>query len=63
MIVGYKQDHSDHDQAFTNLLQTAQKCNMKLNYDKLQCKQDEMEFFGKTYTTSGHNQVKIKCQL
>ena len=24
MIVGYKPDHSDHDQAFTNLLQTAQ---------------------------------------
>ena len=33
MIVGYKSDHSDHNQAFTNLLQTAQKCNVKLNYD------------------------------
>ena len=45
MIAGYKPDHSDHDQAFTNLLQAAQKCNMKLNYDKLQYKQDEVEFF------------------
>ena len=35
MIAGYKPDHSDHDQAFTNLLQTAQKCNVKLNYDTL----------------------------
>ena len=35
MIVGYKPDHNDHDQAFTNLLQTAKKCNLKLNYDKL----------------------------
>ena len=36
MIVGYKPDHSDHDQVFTTLLQTVQKCNVKLNYDKLQ---------------------------
>ena len=36
MVVGYKPDHSDHDQVFINLLQTAQKCNVKLNYDKLQ---------------------------
>ena len=33
MIVGYKPDHSGHDQAFNNLLQTAQKYNVKLNYD------------------------------
>ena len=31
MIVGYKPDHSDHDQASTNLLQTAQRSNVKLN--------------------------------
>ena len=36
MIVGYKPDHSDHDQAFITLLQTAKSCNVKLNYDKLQ---------------------------
>ena len=51
IIVGYKPDHSDHDQAFTTLLQTAQKCNVKLSYDKLQYKQDEVEFFGETYTS------------
>ena len=28
MVVGYKPDHSDHDKAFTNLLQTSQKCNV-----------------------------------
>ena len=43
MIVGYKPDHSDHDQAFTNLLQTAQKCNVKLKHNKLQYKQNEVE--------------------
>ena len=35
MVVGYEPDHSDDVQAFTNLLQMAQKCNVKLNYDKL----------------------------
>ena len=44
-VVGYKPDHSDYDQAFTNLLQTAKKCNVKLNYDKLQYKQDEVKIY------------------
>ena len=30
MIVGHKANHSDYNQAFTNLLQTAQKCSVKL---------------------------------
>ena len=42
------------------LLQTAQKCNLKLNYDKPQYKQDKVEFFGETYTTSGHKPSKDK---
>ena len=33
---------------------------MKLNYDKLQYKQDEVEFFGESYTTSGHKPAKHK---
>ena len=63
MIVGYKPDHSNQDQPFTTLLQTAQKCNVKLNYDKLQYKQVEVEFFGETYTTSSCKPAKIKFQL
>ena len=35
-------------------------CNVKLNYDKLQYKQDEVEFFGKTYTTNGCKPGKDK---
>ena len=35
MIVGKKQNHSDHDQALTTLLETARRCNVRLNYDKL----------------------------
>ena len=60
MVVGYKQDHSDDGQIFTSLLQTAQKCNVKLNYDKLQYTQDEVDFFDETYTTSGHMPAKNK---
>ena len=60
MTVGHKPDHSDHDQAFTTLLQTAQKGNVKLNYDKLQYKQDGDDFFGETYTPSGCKQSKDK---
>ena len=65
MIVGYKPDHSDHDQALTNLLETAQKCNVKPNCDKLQYKQDEIEFFGQNiyHKWSHTSQLKIKCQL
>ena len=60
MVVGYKPDHSDHTQAFTSLLQTAQKCNVKLNFSKLQYKQNEVNFFGETYTTSGHKPARSK---
>ena len=60
MVVGYKPDHSDLNQAFTSLLQTAQKCNIKLNFDKLQYKQNEVDFFGDTYTTSGCKPARSK---
>ena len=60
MVVGYKPDHSDHDQSFTNLLQTAKKCNVKLHFDKLQYKQNEVDFFGETYTTSGCKPARSK---
>ena len=60
MIVGYKPGHGDHDEAFTTLLQTVQKCNVKLNYDKLYYKQDEVEFCGETCTTSGCKPSKDK---
>ena len=39
IVIGYKADHSDHDTAFTRLLQTACENNVKLNFEKLQYKQ------------------------
>ena len=58
MIVGHKPYHDDHDQGFTTLLQMAQ----KLNYEKLQYKQTEVEFLVKPIPEAVTNQLKIKCQ-
>ena len=47
MTYGEKADHSDHDIAFTNLLETAHKNCVKLNYEKIQYKKTEVEFLEK----------------
>ena len=59
MVIGKQPNHKDHNQALTALLNTARKCNVYLN----QYKQQEVEFFGETYTTDGHKpaQSKIKA--
>ena len=38
MVIGYQEDELDHDKAFTQLLETAKKNNIKLNFDKIQYK-------------------------
>lgn len=43
MIIGKKPNHSDHDQALTTLLETARRCNVRLNYEKLQYKKEEVD--------------------
>ena len=53
MVIRKNDNHKDHDLAFTTLLQTARRCNIKLNYDKLKFKGTEVNFYGKTYTTDG----------
>ena len=53
MVVGKQPSHKDHDVALTKLLNTARECNVHLNYDKLQYKQKEVDFFGETYTVDG----------
>ena len=47
MIVGYKLDHSDHDQSFTTLLQTAHKYNVKLNCDSFNTSKMKWNFLVK----------------
>ena len=53
MVIGNNDNHKDHDLAFTTLLHTARKCNVKLKYDKLKFKCTEVNFYGETYTTDG----------
>ena len=60
MIVGKKQNHRDHDTALTTLLETARKCNVKLNFDKPQYKKTEVDFFGETYTTDSCKPAQSK---
>ena len=60
MVVGKMQNHRDHDQALKTLCHTARKCKVRLNYDKLQYKQTEVEIFGETYTVDGHKPVQSK---
>ena len=60
MVVGRKHNHKNHDLAFTTLSQTARKCNVKLNYEKLQYKCMETNFYRKIYTTDGHKTAQSK---
>ena len=53
MVVGKQHNHKDHDVALTHLLESARKCNIRLNFDKLQYKKTEVDFFGETYITDG----------
>ena len=63
MVIGYQEDEQDHDKVFTQLLETAKKNNIKLNFNKIQYKQKEVDFFGKTYMTQGckSSDTKVKA--
>ena len=63
MVVGKQPNHKDHDIALTKLLNTARECNVNLNYNKLQYKQEEVDFFGETYTVDRQkpSQSKVKA--
>ena len=62
MVIGYQEDEWDHDKAFTQSLETIKKNNIKLNFDKIQYKQKEVEFLGKTYTTQGCKPIDMKVK-
>ena len=63
MIVGKQPNHKDQNIALTKLLNTGRECHICLNYDKLQYKQKEVDFFGETYTVDGQkpSQSKVKA--
>ena len=60
MIVVKKASHIDLDQTLTSVLDTARKCNIHLNHEKLQYKKQEVDFNGDTYTTSSHKPAQSK---
>ena len=62
MIIGKNENHKDHDIAFTTLLHTARKCNIKLNFDKLKFKCTEVNFYSETYTRDGCKPAQDKIQ-
>ena len=58
MVIG--KNHRDHDLALTVLLEIARKCYVQLNYDKLQYKKTEVDFFRETYMINGHKPTQTK---
>ena len=62
MVVGKQPNHKDHDAALTKLLNTARECSVCLNYDKLQYKQKEVDFFEETYTVDGKKPAQSKVK-
>ena len=58
MVVGKNQ--REHDLALTTLLDTARECNIRLNYNKLQYKKIEVDFFGEMYMIDGHKPTQTK---
>ena len=63
IVIGNQQNHRNHDIGLINLLETARKSNIRLNYDKLHYKETEVDFFGETYTTDGHKPTQSKVSV
>ena len=59
-MVGKQHNQKDHDIALTNVLETARRCNIRLNFYMLQYKKTEVDFFGETYTTDSHKPAQSK---
>ena len=53
-IMVIRKNQKEHNLALTTLLDTARECNVRLNYDKLQYKKTEVDFFRQTYMIDGH---------
>ena len=58
IVVGKSQ--KEPDLALTTLLEIARKCNVWLNYNKLQYKKTEVDVFGETYWIDGCKPVQTK---
>ena len=68
MVIGHQEDEWDHDITFTKFLETAKKNYIKLNYNKIQYKQKDIEFLVKCTLPKDVNPAmqrskpKLTCQ-
>ena len=63
MVVGYKDDHSNHDLALTKLFQTAQKNNVKLNLRSFNKRNMKCYSLVRITQHRGENQILKKLKL
>ena len=63
MVIGKQHNDKDCDIALTNLLETARRCNIRLNFYKLQYKKTEVDFFGETFTIDGYRPPQSKVSV
>ena len=63
VIVGKKPNHTRHDQALTTLLDTTRRCNVRLNYEKLQYKKDEVDFLVRLTPQVVASLMKVKLSV
>ena len=59
-IMVVRKSQKEHNLALTTLLDTARKCNVQLNYNKLQYKKTEVDFFRDTYMIDGCKPAQTK---
>ena len=63
MIVGKKQDHKDHDQALTTLLETARQCNVRLSYEHSSTNRWKMNFLERLILWMAASQLNANYKL
>ena len=63
IIVGKRHNHSNDDQAVTTLLNAARRCNVRLNYGKLQYNARRMKLISlwKPIQQAVASQLKARC--
>ena len=62
MVVGKQHNHRDHDQILTNLLATARKCNVRLNYESYSINKRKLTFLEILTLQMGASQLKAKLK-
>ena len=61
-ILVFGSSDTEHDQSFINILETCRKNNVGHNSEKLQLKQEKINFYGHTLTQNGIQPVEDKLQ-